>query len=60
MASRVSPDERGVAHVTNARWDAVDATARKTSVAGLRTAKSCGPVVQRFFRPVQNGGSAQK
>ena len=22
---RVSPDERGVAHVTNARWDAVDA-----------------------------------
>jgi hypothetical protein len=23
---RVSPDERGVAHVTNARWDAVDAT----------------------------------
>jgi hypothetical protein len=23
----VSPDKRGVAHVTNARWDAVDVTA---------------------------------
>jgi hypothetical protein len=27
LDSRVSPDERGVAHVTNARWDAVDAKA---------------------------------
>jgi hypothetical protein len=25
LTPRVSPDERGVAHVTNARWDAVDA-----------------------------------
>jgi hypothetical protein len=25
MNMPVSPDERGVAHVTNARWDAVDA-----------------------------------
>jgi hypothetical protein len=43
MAPRVSPDERGVAHVTNARWDAVDAAARKTKHAFPRTAKSCGP-----------------
>ena len=27
MTPPVSPDERGVAHVTNARWDAVDAEA---------------------------------
>jgi hypothetical protein len=26
VTPRVSPDERGVAHVTSARWDAVDAT----------------------------------
>src|SRR5258707_11689290 len=27
LARPVSPDERGIAHVTNARWDAVDAKA---------------------------------
>ena len=30
----VPPDKRGVAHVTNARWDAVDAEVTKTIVAG--------------------------
>jgi hypothetical protein len=39
----VSPDERGVAHVTNARWDAVDVTAAKDERSCSRTAKSCGP-----------------
>jgi hypothetical protein len=27
VSSPVSPDKRGVAHVTNARWDAMDAKA---------------------------------
>jgi hypothetical protein len=27
----VSPDKRGVAHVTNARWDAMDADALLTN-----------------------------
>src|SRR5467141_1434721 len=33
--------QRGVAHVTNAGRDAVDAAARETSAACWRTAKSC-------------------
>ena len=44
LSLRVSPDERGVAHVINARWDAVDAKPkRKTNAWRSRTAKSCGP-----------------
>src|SRR6266699_1783565 len=34
--------QRGVAHVTNAGRDAVDAAARETNAACWRTAKSCG------------------
>jgi hypothetical protein len=33
----------GRAHVTNAGWDAVDATARFDETCWLRTAKPCGP-----------------
>ena len=35
--------QRGVAHVTNAGRDAVDAGSAKDEGADLRTAKSCGP-----------------
>src|SRR4051794_31061718 len=42
----VSPGKRGVAHVTNARWDAVDATDGETNGLNARTAKSRGPEVQ--------------
>ena len=43
MAPRVSPVTRGVAHVTNARWDAVDAKGATDERSSTRTAKSCGP-----------------
>jgi hypothetical protein len=36
----VSPDERGVAHVTNARWDAVDAEGARDARAGSAFAKA--------------------
>jgi hypothetical protein len=39
----VLSQERGVAHVTNAGRDAVDAGDAKDDGANLRTAKSCGP-----------------
>src|SRR5256886_15510851 len=38
----VLSQQRGVAHVTNAGRDAVDAAARETNAVCLRTAKSCG------------------
>ena len=43
LTPRVSPVTRGVAHVTNARWDAVDAMVTTDERDLLRTAKSCGP-----------------
>ena len=43
MLPRVSPVTRGVAHVTNARWDAVDEVAAVDERSLSRTAKSCGP-----------------
>jgi len=39
----VPPDKRGVAHVTNARRDAVDAMTARDERWMSRTAKSCGP-----------------
>src|SRR6266478_1561096 len=38
----VPSQQRGVAHVTNAGRDAVDAAARETNAVCWRTAKSCG------------------
>src|SRR6202022_4043890 len=46
--------QRGVAHVTNAGRDAVDAGDAKDEGAFLRTAKSCGPDA-----PTLDSGSAQ-
>jgi hypothetical protein len=43
IPAAVPPGKRGVAHVTNARWDAVDAMATTDERDLLRTAKSCGP-----------------
>jgi hypothetical protein len=43
ITAAVPPGKRGVAHVTNARWDAVDAMATTDERDLLRTAKSCGP-----------------
>ena len=42
--------EGRIAIVMNAGRDAVDAGGALTNALVLRTAKSCGPVVQRFFR----------
>ena len=45
-----TPLEGRIAVVTDAGRDAMDASGASDEGAGLRTAKSCGPVVQHFFR----------
>jgi hypothetical protein len=52
LTSPVSPDERGVAHVTNARWDAVDAALAKGRTQAARGRRSRVVLAPRCWRQV--------
>ena len=52
--ARLTRQEGRLAIVTNVRWDAVDARVATDEHDFLRTAKSCGLVVQYFFRSPVN------
>jgi hypothetical protein len=55
---RPVPREGRFAIVTDAGRDAVAAGGAEDESTDLRTAKSCGPVVQYFFRSPKNGRNA--
>src|SRR5437879_5397436 len=60
LTPAVSADERGVAHVTNARWDAVDArAATDVDVCGSSVRRSRVVLTPRCWRQVREGQASR-